>query len=76
MYGAILGDMIGSPYEFDESEKIKDFEMFNPQVVFTDDSTMTIAVADAFMSVPNNAGEDELKAAFVESMRRWGRKWF
>ena len=26
MYGAILGDMIGSPYEFDRGHKTKDFE--------------------------------------------------
>lgn len=28
MYGAILGDMIGAPYEFDRGNKTKDFEMF------------------------------------------------
>ena len=28
MYGAILGDMIGSPYEFDQGKKTKDFPMF------------------------------------------------
>ena len=28
MYGAILGDMIGSPYEFDRGKKTKDFPMF------------------------------------------------
>ena len=28
MYGAILGDMIGSPYEFDKGKKTKDFPMF------------------------------------------------
>ena len=47
MYGAILGDMIGAPYEFDRGNKTKDFEMFNDRVCFTDDSVMTIAVADA-----------------------------
>ena len=30
MYGAILGDMIGSPYEFDLSGKTKDFPLFIP----------------------------------------------
>ena len=25
MYGAIIGDMVGSPYEFDQGRKIKDF---------------------------------------------------
>ena len=28
MYGAILGDMIGSPYEFDRGNKTKDFPLF------------------------------------------------
>ena len=28
MYGAILGDIIGSPYEFDRSGKTKDFPLF------------------------------------------------
>ena len=27
MYGGILGDIIGSPYEFDRSGKTKDFEL-------------------------------------------------
>ncbi len=38
MYGAILGDMIGAPYEFDQGEKTKDFELFNPRkwVRYTD----------------------------------------
>ena len=29
MYGAILGDMIGSPYEFDMGDKTKDFPLFS-----------------------------------------------
>ena len=45
MYGAILGDMIGSPYEFDKGKKTKDFPMFIEESHFTDDSVMTIAVA-------------------------------
>ena len=28
MYGAILGDIIGSPFEFDKGDKTKDFELF------------------------------------------------
>ena len=55
MYGAILGDMIGAPYEFDRGNKTKDFEMFNDRVSFTDDSVMTIAVADALMRVSKDA---------------------
>ena len=44
MYGAILGDMVGAPYEFDRGNKSKDFEMWNRRVHFTDDTVMTIAV--------------------------------
>ena len=49
MYGAILGDMIGSPYEFDRSGKTKDFPLFIPASRYTDDSAMTIAVAEALL---------------------------
>ena len=50
MYGAILGDMVGAPYEFDRGNKSKDFEMWNRRVHFTDDTIMTIAVADAILA--------------------------
>ena len=32
MYGAILGDIIGSPYEFDRGNKSKDFPLFSAEV--------------------------------------------
>ena len=51
MYGAILGDIIGSPYEFDRGTKTKEFPLFSKYSSFTDDTVMTIAVADAFMDL-------------------------
>ena len=66
MYGAILGDMVGAPYEFDRGDKTKDFEMWNDRVMFTDDTVMTIAVAEALMDVGTDAGEQEVKAAVVK----------
>ena len=48
MYGAILGDIIGSPYEFDQGNKTKDFPLFSASSEFTDDTVLTIAVAEAF----------------------------
>ena len=56
MLGAILGDMIGAPYEFDMGNKSKDFPLFSRYSCFTDDSVMTIAVAEALM---NTMGEDD-----------------
>ena len=46
MIGAIMGDMIGAPYEFDRSPKMKEFPLFSNRCEFTDDSVMTIAVAE------------------------------
>ena len=36
MYGAILGDIIGSPFEFDRGNKSKDFDLFTRGCRFTD----------------------------------------
>ena len=40
MYGAFIGDIVGSQYEFDEI-KTKDFTLFSYDCGFTDDSVMT-----------------------------------
>lgn len=53
MYGAILGDIIGSPYEW-HNTKSKNFPLFSKFSRFTDDTVMTLAVADGFMSAFNN----------------------
>lgn len=74
MYGAILGDIIGSPYEFDRGNKSKDFEMFEGDSGFTDDTVMTIAVADALMETLGQS-DDEIRETLVYSMKRWGRKY-
>ena len=62
MYGAILGDMIGAPYEFDRGEKTKDFPLFVKETRFTDDTVMTIAVAEALMD-SDGKSEDEIRTA-------------
>ena len=74
MIGAILGDMIGSPYEFDRSPKIKEFPLFCEKSVFTDDSVMTVAVAEALM---DTIGQDDetVTAALVKSMKKWGKRY-
>ena len=74
MIGAILGDMIGSPYEFDRSPKTKEFPLFSKHSEFTDDSVMTIAVADALLTTLGKADE-EIKTALVDSMQKWGKKY-
>lgn len=61
MYGAILGDMIGAPYEFDRGGKTKDFPIFTKQSQFTDDSVMTVAVAEALLDTPGGSGKEEIR---------------
>ncbi len=75
MYGALLGDMIGAPYEFDRGNKTKDFELFNSEDAYTDDSVMTIAIAEALLSCGRDAGEKEITAAVVKSMQDWGARY-
>ncbi len=71
MYGAILGDIIGSPYEFDRGGKTKDFPFFDRGCTYTDDTVMTIAVAEALCLAP----EEEMEQNLIQSMRRWGRRY-
>ena len=75
MYGAILGDIVGSPYEFDcNNYKAKDFPLFSRRSDFTDDTVMTLAVAKALLST---RGQDDaaIKAALVREMQQLGRAY-
>lgn len=73
MYGAILGDIIGSPYEFDRGNKTKDFPLFSRNSKFTDDSVMTLAVADAFLSLPPQVSDEDIHRFLVRSMQTYGQ---
>ncbi len=75
MYGAILGDIVGSPYEFDcNNYKAKDFPLFSRRSDFTDDTVMTLAVAKALLST---RGQDDaaIKVALVREMQQLGRAY-
>ena len=74
MYGALLGDMIGAPYEFDRGSKTKEFPLFCEHSRFTDDSVMTVAVAEALLDHQFQEDED-IKAGLIACMRKWGRKY-
>lgn len=62
MIGAIIGDIVGSRFEFD-NVKTKNFNLFDPYCDFTDDTICTVAVADAIL---NNK-------EYKESMIKWCR---
>jgi ADP-ribosylglycohydrolase len=46
MLGAIIGDIVGSVYEWNNI-KHKEFELFSPEAFFTDDTVLTVALAEA-----------------------------
>lgn len=75
MYGAILGDIIGSPFEFDRGDKTKDFKLFSRRSHFTDDSVMTLAVGEALLKVGQDATVKEIEDAVISSMQSWGRRY-
>ena len=64
MLGAIAGDIIGSVYEH-EPIKTKEFPLFNYHSRFTDDTVLTIAVADAILQ----------KIDYAASLKYFGRKY-
>ena len=75
MYGAILGDIIGSPFEFDRGDKTKEFDLFSKGCDFTDDSVMTIAVGEALLAVGPEATVKEIEEAVVTNMQDWGKRY-
>ncbi|MCD8134975.1 MAG: ADP-ribosylglycohydrolase family protein [Parabacteroides gordonii] len=64
MTGAIAGDIIGSVYEFDNI-KTTDFPLFTNESDYTDDTIMTVAVADWLL----NGGD------LAKVMQRYGREY-
>ena len=75
MIGAILGDMIGSPYEFDAGGKTKDFPLFSEESQFTDDTVMTLAVAQGFMDSPEGADDETIRENIVRTMHEFGQRY-
>ncbi|MBP1765560.1 MAG: putative ADP-ribosylglycohydrolase [Firmicutes bacterium] len=67
MIGAIVGDIIGSVYEWNNI-KTKDFPLFSPRCTFTDDTVMTLAIAEGLM---NGGTADD----FIQAMKKYGRKY-
>lgn len=64
VYGAIIGDIVGSRFEFNPTNDYN-FDLFTPECSFTDDTICTIAIADALLK----------KRDFGESIHDWCRRY-
>ncbi len=73
MYGAIIGDIVGSRFEFNNIRS-KDFKFFSEDCYYTDDSVMTIAVAKALHESKKNGYED-LSRQCIKWMREIGQRY-
>lgn len=84
MLGAIIGDIVGSRFEFN-NHKSKDFELFTQDSFVTDDSIMTLAVGKALMEAVKEAPEadreqddsfhDRLSELTVKHLQAIGRNY-
>lgn len=70
--GAIIGDIVGSVYEFNEI-KTKDFPLFSEHCCPTDDSIMTLAIASALVECEKDYSK--LAAETIKQMQLWGMKY-
>ena len=69
MLGAIIGDIIGSVYEF-QNKKQKNFPLFTPMSRFTDDTVMTLAVAKWLTE-----NKEHSKEGLVQRMQSLGKRY-
>ena len=69
MLGAIIGDTVGSAYEF-HNTKDYDFTLFTGESSFTDDSVMTMAVADWLLKDPEHTYQ-----GLEDTMVRFAREY-
>ena len=77
MYGAFIGDIVGSKYEFNNI-KTKEFPLFSNGCDYTDDTIMTVAVAKAIMLSRLerfDRGEKSFRELLVEVMQDFGRRY-
>ncbi|MBQ7544732.1 MAG: ADP-ribosylglycohydrolase family protein [Synergistaceae bacterium] len=82
MLGAIVGDVVGSPFEFDRHRReahSRDYPLVSDWSYATDDSILTLAVAEGVMDSMPRRGDKTTPEIFAEkvsaSMRKYGRRY-
>ncbi len=76
LFGAAIGDIAGSRFE-SYDYKGKDFEFFNYEDRFTDDTVMTLAIYEACVEIKNKnlTEQADIEKCFTESMQKWGKQY-
>lgn len=73
MLGAIIGDIVGSRFEFN-NHKSKNFDLFTSNNHITDDTIMTLAIAKSIYEYKN--GANSLRDQVIYNMKDIGRRYF
>lgn len=76
MLGAIAGDIIGSAYEWHNVKRL-DFSLFSGESFFTDDTVLTVAVADAILATKKSdaLGETSPEEVYARKLKEYGHKY-
>lgn len=76
MIGAIIGDIVGSRFEF-HNHRSKKFSLFDEHCFFTDDTVMTIAVSSAVAgyTLCHSEGEEFLRERTIARMQNFGQMY-
>lgn len=78
MLGAIIGDVIGSTFEWHNVKSV-DFQLFSSQSRYTDDTVMTIAIADAILNKERHKNfiidSIQSKKTYAYKLREYGKKY-
>ena len=72
MLGAVVGDIVGSVYEFDNI-RTKNFQFFRSDCFFTDDTVMTFAIENALRECKGDY--TNLEGLTIKSMQEYGKKY-
>ena len=75
MIGAIIGDIVGSTYEFIDNVKDKNFELFIPYSMTTDDSIMSLAVGQALVNTYKEKDTIKIQNELIKQMQKFGREY-
>jgi ADP-ribosylglycohydrolase len=71
MLGSIIGDIAGSIYEFSDKKPLVD-TLITSSCFFTDDTVMTLAVAQSLISTINDTNKKITKSTYINYFKKWG----